>query len=77
MIRTQIQLSHQRHKELSALARERRVSMAELVREGVERVLATSTTDQWARARTVLGRYASGGRDGSRRHDAHLADAFR
>jgi hypothetical protein len=81
VIRTQIQLSEEQHARLRALAAERGVSVAELVREGVERVLKGSDRRQrlWDRLRDVLGthRDRDGAGDVSVRHDAYLAEAYR
>jgi hypothetical protein len=80
MIRTQIQLSEEQHARLRALAAERGISVAELVREGVDRVLEGSDRKRlWARLREVLGshRDRDGAADVSERHDAYLAEAYR
>lgn len=56
MIRTQIQLSEEQMERLKALARRRGVSLAQLVREGVERILADSVSeDRWRRLWEVVG----------------------
>lgn len=80
MMRTQIQLSEEQHAQLRALAAERGVSLAELVREGVEHVLQRSDRKRlWHRLGGVLGahRDRDGARDVSERHDAYLAEAYR
>jgi hypothetical protein len=81
MLRTQVQLTEEQDRLLGELGRERRVSKAELVRRAVDLLLASEapgrgTEEQRRRALAVAGRFRSGGRDGSRRHDAALAEAF-
>jgi hypothetical protein len=53
--------------------------MADLVREGVERVLCDRTglsrSEQMHRAARAFGTFASGARDLSSRHDDHFADS--
>jgi hypothetical protein len=76
MIRTQIQLTSEQAARLKAVATRRGVSMAELIREGVERVLAESQQEERRRrALAVAGRFR-GPRDLGRNHDAYLSDAF-
>lgn len=81
MVRTQIQLTEQQTKALRKMASARRVSMAELVRQGVDSMLRSNTVidadEKRARALAAAGRYRSGRRDVSREHDQHLAEAFR
>lgn len=81
MIRTQIQLTEQQARRLRAQARERGVSLAELIRRYVERGLAEEAPDRTAlydRAARVVGRFRDrrGARDLSRKHDRYLEDAF-
>jgi hypothetical protein len=81
MIRTQIQLTEQQARRLRAEARERGVSLAELIRRYVERGLAEESLDRAAlydRAVRLVGRFRDegGARDVSRKHDRYLEDAF-
>jgi hypothetical protein len=80
MIRTQVQLTEEQAEALRQLAARQGVSMAELFRRGVDRLLAAeqavSLQERRERARQVVGRFASGKRDVSLQHDAHLAEAF-
>ena len=81
MIRTQIQLTEQQARRLRAEARERGVSLAEMIRRYVERGLAEEIPDRAAlydRAARVVGRFRDrrGARDVSRKHDRYLEDAF-
>ena len=78
MIRTQISLDERQMEGLRALARQRNVSMAELVREAVDALLAAPSPDARERARSVVGRYRSGvpGNSFARDHDEALAEDF-
>ena len=80
MIRTQIQLTeHQAHVLRQRAAAEGR-SMAELVREGIDRLLSDNTEPEReaAKRRSVnaLGRFHSGNTDLGSAHDRHLSEAF-
>lgn len=81
MVRTQVQLTEKQLDDLRGLAAESGKSIAELVRLGVELYLGSQTkpsrADQIARARQVAGRFSSGTKDVSRRHDHYLSEAFR
>ena len=82
MVRTQIQLTEEQARLVKQIAAERRVSMAEVIREGLDRTLRSSANalpheDRIRRAIEVAGRYRSGSADGSTEHDRHLSDAFR
>ena len=79
MVRTQIQLSEEQMDRLKALASRRRVSLAQLVREGVERVLAESTGDEaWRRLWEVVGASREVGAHGAvaAEHDRHLVEIW-
>ncbi|MCX6550856.1 MAG: ribbon-helix-helix domain-containing protein [Acidobacteria bacterium] len=79
MVRTQIQLTETQTGRLKRLAAERGVSMAELVREGVDRVLeaapATTQGDKMHRAMRAFGSFHSGLSDLATRHDGGFAMA--
>lgn len=80
MVRTQIQLTEEQALRLRHLARAEGVSIAELVRRGVEAILATgegpTEDERWSRVRRGFGRWRSGRSDVARRHDQYLAEAF-
>lgn len=77
MHRTHISLTEEQVKALRRLAAERSVSMAELIRRAVDRLLEDRDDGEDARgwALAVVGAFASGRSDGAERHDHHLADA--
>lgn len=81
MVRTQIQLSEDQAANLKRLAALRGTSMAEIIRQAVDRF--TSAPDAGAiaerkkRALAAVGRFRSGRSDVSARHDDYLAEAFK
>ena len=81
MIRTQIQLTDEQARRVKRLAIERQVSMAEVIRDSLNRTLAApqsavSHQERVQRAIAAAGRFRSGGRDGSAHHDQYLAEAY-
>ncbi len=79
MLRTQIQLTDEQAQRLKRLASERGVSMAALIRDGVERVLADDDRkESWQRALSVVGKYRDleGASDVAENHDHYLEDAY-
>lgn len=81
MIRTQIQLTEQQTRRLKQAARERGVSMAEMVRRCIDRGLGAETPDRaarYARAVELVGAFED--RTGVQRvaeaHDEYLDEAF-
>jgi predicted transcriptional regulator len=78
MIRTQIQLSEEAAEKLKALAAERGVSMAELVRESVEQYLAQTpiitVEERRHRAIAAAGKFRAAETDLAEKHDAYLAE---
>lgn len=77
MIRTQIQLTEDQAKALKELAHRRGVSMAELVREGVDGLLdADDYEARWRRAVSVVGKFRGDGANVSEEHDKYLEEAY-
>ncbi|OHD22946.1 MAG: hypothetical protein A2064_10240 [Spirochaetes bacterium GWB1_66_5] len=80
MIRTQIQLTEEQSARLKAAAARRGVSVAELIRQSVEALLSRgderSPDDLYRRAARAAGKYRSGTRDGSVRHDEYLSEGY-
>ena len=81
MVRTQIQLTEQQARRLRARARERGVSLAEVIRRYIDKGIAEENPDRQAlyeRASGVVGRFPdrAGTPDLSRRHDDYLSEAF-
>jgi len=80
MVRTQIQLTKEQYEALKEIAKDRRCSLAEIVREGVDTVirnrLRPPRKELIKRALALAGRYPSGKHDISRRHDDYLADDY-
>ena len=82
MVRTQIQLTEDQARQIKRVAAERGVSMATVIRQGVDLLLrsaetAVSDDEREARAISAAGRFRSGGGDGAVEHDRHLPDAYR
>jgi len=82
MIRTQIQLTEQQAEEVRRIARARRVSSAEIIREALDNLIRSGAgatvvaEDRRRRALNAVGRFSSGKRDISRKHDKYLSEAF-
>jgi len=80
MVRTQIQLTDEQYASLKRMAQAERVPMAELVRRGVDRILKSSVViseeDRRQRALEIAGRFHSGKKDISEKHDKYLAEAI-
>ena len=81
MVRTQIQLTEEQARSLKRLAASRQVSIAELIRQGVDTVLRSNTgidlDEKRRRAIAAAGRFRSGQRDISEKHDKFLAETLR
>lgn len=81
MTRTQIQLTDELAANIKDAAAREHVSMAEMIRRAVasflETTAKTGTGDRYERALAAAGRFRSGRRDTSVRHDAEFAEAAR
>lgn len=81
MVRTQIQLTEQQARRLRAQARERGLSLAEIIRRYIEKGLSEDVPERAAlydRAARVIGRFRDrrAARDVSHAHDRYLEEAF-
>lgn len=78
MERTQISLNSAQARELRRLARQRKTSMAALIREAVDRQYGIGSNEnaRWERALAAVGGFRSGRSDTSEHHDEALVDAF-
>jgi hypothetical protein len=80
MCRTQVQLTAQKARALRRLAAERGVSMAELIRRGVDVILETASEPDYEekvqRALAAVGMVKEGPSDMSERLDDYVAEAW-
>ena len=80
MIRTQIQLTDNQVRTLKKLATSRHVSVAGLIRQAIDAMIQSSppvdAVERHKRAMDIVGKFSSGKRDVSGKHDGYLADAF-
>ena len=80
MIRTQIQLTETQAKALREIARQRDLSIAELIRRGVDDILQSepgpTREERKRRALAAAGKFHSGLRDLSTAHDRYLDEAY-
>jgi len=81
MKRTQIQLTNKQYKLLKELSAEKDISMAEVIREAFSFYSSSTFTivrDAMIRdALSIIGKYNSGKKDISKRHDEYLEKAFK
>ena len=78
-MRTQIQLTEAQAEGLRRVAAKRGVSLAALIREGVDHTLEAADRDVlWERAFAVVGKYVDPepGANVSEDHDLYLAEAY-
>jgi Arc/MetJ-type ribon-helix-helix transcriptional regulator len=80
MVRTQVQLTEEQTTALKKLASKKHVSVAELIRKGVDEVLKSdieaSEEELRQRALSVAGKFKSGANDLSTNHDEYLAESY-
>ncbi|MHB8143727.1 MAG: ribbon-helix-helix domain-containing protein [Thermoleophilia bacterium] len=80
MVRTQIQITEVQARELKRLARQKKVSMAELIRESIDEMLRSKTTvsreELVQRSLAAVGKFRSGKGDISERHDDYLLEIY-
>jgi hypothetical protein len=80
MVRTQIQLTEEQAGALKAMAIDRGVSMAELIRQSVDQFLQAKSKpgreEMVKKLRETVGKYQTGSADMAERHDDYLDDVF-
>ncbi|HET6618012.1 MAG TPA: CopG family transcriptional regulator [Gemmatimonadota bacterium] len=79
LIRAQVQLESEQHRRLKALAADRGVSVAQLVREGVQAILSEDrAATPWDDVFEIVGKYGRGEppEKVGREHDRFLDEAF-
>jgi len=81
MVRTQIQLTEDQAKGLKKIAQSRHLSVAELIRKAVDTVIKSSSVidveERHKRAMEIVGKFGSGKRDVSKKHDLYLTEAYK
>ncbi len=78
MVRTQILLRTEQHRAIKARAHRKGISMAEALRNLVDEALhEEESTSRVGDPLSVAGKYSSGRRDISLRHDEYLEADFR
>lgn len=81
MIRAQIQFQNDQLARLRQVAARQNRSVADLVRESVDRYLSAApqgdATSIKERAKQVIGKFSTGASNTSEHHDDQLAEAFR
>ena len=80
MVRTQIQLTEEQAREIKKVAVAKGLSVAEIIRRAVEGVIKSSTKtdgeERQRRAIEVVGKFRSGKRDVSKKHDKYLTEVY-
>jgi hypothetical protein len=79
MIRTQIQIKEDQIKWLRSKAKDRGVSVSQLIREGIDLYRLREErlpSEKKQKALAAVGRFSSGRPDISARHDDYLANAY-
>jgi hypothetical protein len=80
MVRTQIQLTEEQARAIKRIASAKGVSVAEVIRRAVEGVIKSipkaDMAERQRRALDIVGKFRSGRRDISKRHDDYLTDAY-
>lgn len=76
MVRTQIQITEEQSRALKKIAAQRKISVAELIRQGIDFYLhvygTVSQKEKRQRAIEAAGRFHSGQTDLSEKHDEYL-----
>ena len=80
MVRTQIQLTETQARNIKRVARDQGTSIAEIIRRAVENMVQASprvsSQERVRRAIEIVGKFRSGKRNVSQKHDKYLAEAY-
>jgi len=80
MVRTQIQLTETQARKVKKLASEEGTSVAEIIRKAIEKMAEArpqiDSQEKIRRAMEMAGKYRSGKKDVSRKHDEYLAEVY-
>jgi predicted CopG family antitoxin len=77
MIRTQIQFEKESYEKLKAKSKASGDSISEIVRRSLDSTIDSQETDQkWARAFQSMGKFESGLKDLSNKHDEYLGNRW-
>ncbi len=80
MVRTQIQLTETQARTIKKIARDQGTSIAEIIRRAVENMVQASprvsSQERVRRAVEIVGKFRSGRRNVSQKHDKYLAEAY-
>ena len=80
MVRTQIQLTETQARTIKKIARDQGTSIAEIIRRAVENVVQASprvsSQERVRRAVEIVGKFRSGKRNVSQKHDKYVAEAY-
>ena len=80
MVRTQIQLTETQARNIKRVARDQGTSIAEIIRCAVENMVQASprisSQERVRRAVEIVGKFGSGKRNVSQKHDKYLAEAY-
>jgi len=81
MVRTQIQLTEEQVKAVKRIAVSRHLSVAEIIRRALDTMIRSSAVadpeERYKRAMEVVGKFSSGRRDISKKHDKYLSEVYR
>ncbi len=79
MIRTQVQIKENQINWLRNMAKDKGVSVSQLIREGINLYRSKEERlpmEKKEKALAAIGRFSSGRSDVSTRHDAYLSEAY-
>ena len=80
MVRTQIQLTEDQAEALKRISASRHLSIAELIRRAIDMMIRTSALvdpeERLKRSMEIVGKFGSGRRDISKKHDVYLAETY-